>query len=128
MVVAGPVTSQLNEPDDVPLVTDAAIGCHVAPASRLRSTRTRACAPSVCVHEMVRVEPTGNEVAVFGAVTVTAPLPVTTLNDELDTSITSEVRRCATTRMRPLVVAGPGAVHVHDRAVAGSAAHEEIAA
>jgi hypothetical protein len=120
--VAGPVTAQLVEPDDDPLVTDAAMASQVEPPSRLKSTRTRACAPSVCVHDTEREEPTVTAIAVFGDVTVIRPEPEAIENEAFEASVMSVVDRRATTRMRPLLVIGPGAAQSQDRAEPGSAA------
>ena len=124
---AGPATVHADEPEDVPLVTDAATVCHELPLSRLRSRRTRAFAPSVWVQEMVRLLPMGSGVAALGAVTVIRPDPVTTVNEAFDASTTSAPFVCAVTRMRALDEAGAGAAHAQERADGGSAVHPAMA-
>src|SRR5262245_37280954 len=76
-VVAGLVTTQLNEPFPNALMgTEAANCCQVVPPLRLNSTRNVAPLskpnPEV-LHEMVREDPIGHVTKVFGAVTLTDP-------------------------------------------------------
>src|SRR5215472_8294613 len=89
VVVAGPVTVH----DCTPVVavtvpTGGAIVVHVPPLSRLTSTLNCAVIPRLCVHLMVCVLPTGHDTAVFGALTVIAPLPLAIVKFASETPLT----------------------------------------
>ena len=100
----------------------AAMGSQVTPASRLTSRLTTAGEPRLEFHLICCTEPAAHFTAVFGAVMVMEPLPDTMV--KLASEVSEPVLPAlsvAVTRMRPFVVAGPGAVHTQVRAAPASA-------
>src|SRR5262249_32908538 len=95
VVVFGLVTGQVKAPV---FATDGASVLHVAPPSRLSSTRMGAGASRLLVQVMDWTEPTPQFSAVFGEVTVTDALAI--VKDDVATATLPERSR-AVTWMRP---------------------------
>ena len=128
--VGGPETTQGTVPVVALVVTNPAFTVsQLAPPSRLTSTATLWPVPRLWLNVTFCVLPILQVTAVTGAVRVSeaAPLAMVKLALEVADAVRPTASRTVT-RMRPVVLTGPGASQVQVCAVPGNPVHSEIAA